>query len=432
MIVKEKSNIVQANHLIENRPNFTKDETRLFLTIIASINKDDEDFKPLHIPVSEFAELWGIGTNDIYERLKQAIIGLRSKGFVLEDTNPKTGKRRFLTAGTISVGAYEEGAGYATVEISPIFKPYLLALKNNYTKYTLSNIMQLTTVNAIRNYELFKQYESLGCRTFSVDEYRKILGIEDKYPDNTDLRRYVIEPAIAEINEKTDLLVKYHTSGRGKRTELRFDIKRRKFEAGTVDSTVQMKSKKKQIVFSYADGREEILELEADEVLSFHPEIGALVIEKCDPNPITNNEELQGQTSFFDTVPAENPEPDQEMYDQTLREHFDFFRAALNSKETFTDAKMDELLNIAKKSEFGSAITMQLFDYDYDMALFEYLKAQDRYTAAKKPKHYYSYLKTAIRDNYAKYPIPTLENSSFDIDEFNHRGDPLPIYQKRN
>ena len=156
MVVSENTNIVQANSLVEHRPNFTKDETRLFLTIIGAINKDDDDFKPLKIPVSKFANLWGIDSKNAYKTIQNALRGLRNKEFFIENTNPETGKRRFLTSSSISAAIYEEGEGYETVEISKLFKPYLLALKKHYTSYVLKNIMDLSTVTCIRHYELLK------------------------------------------------------------------------------------------------------------------------------------------------------------------------------------------------------------------------------------------------------------------------------------
>ena len=224
MIVKENTNIVQANFLIENRPKFTKDETRLYLTIIGAVNKDDSDFKPLEIPVSEFADLWGMDISAAYRKIKTALRGLVQKEFFIEGVNNKTGKKRFLSAAYLSMAAYEEGQGYATVEIAQSFKPYLIALKEKYTQYVLENIMSLTTVNAIRNYELLKQYESLGVRIFTVEEYKKALKIEDKYSLNADLRRYVLEPAVKEINQNTDIRVNYDLVGRGKKAKIKFTI----------------------------------------------------------------------------------------------------------------------------------------------------------------------------------------------------------------
>ena len=228
MIVKENTNIVQANFMIENRPKFTKDETRLYLTIIGAVNKEDTDFKPLEIPVSEFAELWGMDSSAAYRKIKTALRGLVQKEFFIEGVNQSTGKMRFLSASYLSMAAYEEGQGYATVEISQAFKPYLIALKEKYTQYVLENIMNLTTVNAIRNYELLKQYESLGVRVFTVEEYKKALNIENKYSLNADLRRYVLEPAAKEINQNTDILIDYEIAGRGKKSKIKFTISQNK------------------------------------------------------------------------------------------------------------------------------------------------------------------------------------------------------------
>lgn len=226
--VKDNTNVVQANALLENRPKFTKDETRLFLTILGTINKDDDDFAIIEIPVMEFAEMWEIDSAASYRKIKAALRGLRSKEFFLEGTNPETGKKRFLSMSYLSMVSYEEGEGYARVRIDPDFKPYLLDLKKNYTLYMMENVLNLTTVNAIRNYELLKQYENLGERIFNIDDYKKKLGIEDKYSLNGDIKRFVIEPSIEEINNKTDIEVDYEFQGRGKKAKIIFDIKSKK------------------------------------------------------------------------------------------------------------------------------------------------------------------------------------------------------------
>lgn len=227
MMIKPYSDVKMANYLVENRPKMNVDETRLFLTMVASVNKDDIELNTLKIPVSEFAELWGISLDNAYHDLKAALRGLRAKEFFVEGINPDTGRKRFLTTSYITTGIYEQGCAYATVKISDDFKPYLLALKAKYTSYVLENVMQLDTVNAIRNYELLKQYQSLGQRTFGVAEYKQLLKLEGKYARNTDLRVYVVEPAVKEINENTDIQVSYEFVGRGQRAKLKFTIQRK-------------------------------------------------------------------------------------------------------------------------------------------------------------------------------------------------------------
>lgn len=225
MMIKPYSDVKMANYLVENRPRMNVDETRLFLTLVASVNKDDIELNTLNIPVSEFAALWGIPLDAAYSKLKTALRGLRSKEFFVEGVNPQTGKMRFISTSYITTAAYEEGCAYATVKISDEFKPYLLALKACYTSYVLENVMNLSSVNAIRNYELLKQYQGLGQRTFTIAEYKQLLKIDGKYAQNTDLRIKVIDPAVMEINENTDINVSYEFVGRGQRAKLKFTIK---------------------------------------------------------------------------------------------------------------------------------------------------------------------------------------------------------------
>ncbi|MBQ8245774.1 MAG: replication initiation protein [Lachnospiraceae bacterium] len=239
MNITENTNIVQSNYLVENRPSLTKDETRLFLTIIGAINKDDSEFNLLQIPVKEFAALWGMETRHAYQQIKDALRGLRSKEFYIEGENPQTGKQRFLTASSVSAAVYEEGEGYATVEVSQLFRPYLLELKEKYTIYVLQNIMNLSGVNTIRNYEILKQYQTLGQRKMMLSEYKRILHIEDKYPRNIDLKRYVIAPAIQEINEKTDIYVTYDFGGRSDKAFVIFTIKSQKLASQLGEASVQ-------------------------------------------------------------------------------------------------------------------------------------------------------------------------------------------------
>lgn len=221
--------VKQANYLIENKPKMTKDETRLFLTIVSMVKENDKDFKTYKIPVLDFADLWGIDINSAYYQIKAALTGLNSKVFILEEINPKTNKMKFFSSSYISSASYEQGSGFAEVEISQAFKPYLLALGEQYTRYKLSNMVNLTGVNSMRLYELLAQYKNSWNeeREISILEFKKMLGLENKYSLKSDLIRFVVEPSVKEINELTDLFVSFDIKGRGKKAELIFSINKK-------------------------------------------------------------------------------------------------------------------------------------------------------------------------------------------------------------
>lgn len=97
---------------------------------------------------------------------------------------------------------------------------HLFELKEKFMRYHIRNIMPMRSQYSIRLYELLKQYENIGERTFTVDELREMLGtraymidsktqkkqlLSDEYKDFADFKRYVIDKAVKEVNEYTDI-----------------------------------------------------------------------------------------------------------------------------------------------------------------------------------------------------------------------------------
>lgn len=54
--------------------------------------------------------------------------------------------------------------------------PYLLQLKERFTRYELKNILYFKNKYSIRIYELLKQYEKIGKREINIKELRGYLG----------------------------------------------------------------------------------------------------------------------------------------------------------------------------------------------------------------------------------------------------------------
>ena len=76
----------------------------------------------------------------------------------------------------------------------------------------------LTSVHAVRLYELLIAWRSTGkTPVYELAEFRRKLGIEpDEYPRMTDFKRWVLDAAVKQINEHTDIKATYeqHKHGR--------------------------------------------------------------------------------------------------------------------------------------------------------------------------------------------------------------------------
>jgi hypothetical protein len=128
----------------------------------------------------------------------------------------------FSTAWLSSV-KYRKGRGYADVSFHPDLKPLLLLMKSHYTEYPKDAIRGLRSKYGFRFYDWLASYKYKGnggvfYRTFTIAEIREKMALrKDEYTFFKDLRVRVIDPAIKDINDNTDLRVldvEYIKSGR--------------------------------------------------------------------------------------------------------------------------------------------------------------------------------------------------------------------------
>lgn len=190
--------VTQSNCLVEARYSLTLYEQRLVLIMISMIEPSDEDFKDYVLKVSDFRDLLGLKNKNLYSQIKLVLKKLieRSLFIPLED-------KSYLMSNWISDAEYKSNEGVVLLSLSKKLKPYLLHLKNNFTKQRLSMVIQFNGFYTIRIYTLLKQYEKIGERVFDLAEFRLILGIEkNKYILFANLKARTIMQAKKEFDKK--------------------------------------------------------------------------------------------------------------------------------------------------------------------------------------------------------------------------------------
>jgi plasmid replication initiation protein len=206
--------IKKANDLIESRYKFDIWETRIFLSVLSQIRRDDQEFQSYRIRYRDVIKVFGLKSGDSYAYLRDGARSLMEKKFVLnyEEKGVKREKLYHILRTVDVMQNGEEGKSgaanneYIDVVVEDVMRPLLLQLQKNFTAYDLQNVVKLG-VYPIRVYELLKQYESIGHRTIRVNEMKIMFEVEDKYRMFGDFNRWVIRPAIKEINKYTDLVV---------------------------------------------------------------------------------------------------------------------------------------------------------------------------------------------------------------------------------
>lgn len=77
--------------------------------------------------------------------------------------------------------------------------PYSSQLSREFTQYKLKHVARFESVYSIRLYELLVQWSSIGEREIEVEWLKRQFQVAEKYERVVDLKKRVIDPAVAEI-----------------------------------------------------------------------------------------------------------------------------------------------------------------------------------------------------------------------------------------
>ena len=198
--------VIQHNKLIEARYNLSLQEKRIILWLSSQMKSDDEDFKDYKLPVRDFAKMANITNKKLYEEIMEITEKLMKRVMKIRDVKTN----RTIQVSWLSSAEYIHNEGCVLLCFDPKLKLYLLNLKQEFTKISLSDLFELKSIYSVRIFELLVQYESIGKRIITLFDLRSYCGINEKeYSDYFDLKRFSIERAKTEINNKTEYEIDY-------------------------------------------------------------------------------------------------------------------------------------------------------------------------------------------------------------------------------
>ncbi len=113
--------------------------------------------------------------------------------------------------------------------------PLLSDLKASFTQFLIKDVADFSSIYSYRIYQLMMRYKSTSYVKISLDDLRFMLMLMDKYPLTADLKRWVIDTAVDEINEKSPYSVKYKLVKKGRKyTHLELNFKRKEEQKNTI------------------------------------------------------------------------------------------------------------------------------------------------------------------------------------------------------
>lgn len=211
--------VCKSNKVIEAGYKLTLNEQRVVLACIGQVNSTRElsATDEFELSAKDFAKLFAVSEDNAYHALLDVAKSLFNRYIVLDYPYPDRPKVKRLEMRWISSIKHLPDDGKVILMFAQDVMPFLSELKHTFTQYRLEHIGKMTSIYAIRLYELLMQWQSTGKREVEIDWLKKQFQIEDGYDRMSDFKKRVLDPAIKDINEHSNLIVAWTQRKTGRR-----------------------------------------------------------------------------------------------------------------------------------------------------------------------------------------------------------------------
>jgi plasmid replication initiation protein len=240
--------VVKDNALINASYNLDLVEQRLILLAIVEargsgkgINAND----PLEVHADSYVNQFNVARQTAYQALKDACKDLFARQFSYQEIN-KRGNVENVLSRWVSEIRYIDDEATVKLIFAPAIVPLITRLEEQFTKYELQQISNLSSAYAVRLYELLIAWRSTGqTPVIELADFRQKIGVlDDEYTRMGNFKDRVLNLAIAQVNEHTDINVKCEQHKKGRNISgFSFIFKQKKVITSKTSTSLELFSK---------------------------------------------------------------------------------------------------------------------------------------------------------------------------------------------
>jgi plasmid replication initiation protein len=211
MMNHQQLTVYKANKVIEAGYKLTLNEQRVILACIAQVNSAAEllNTDRFELTAKDFALLFDISEDRAYSELQAIAKQLFHRYVIIKNPDPENPKLKYTQTHWITSIDYLPDDGKLVLFFAHKILPYLGQLRGEFTKYKLEHIGKMTSTYGIRLYELLAQWQSTGKREVEIAWLKKQFQLDEGYDRMFDFKKYVIDPAVKDINQHSNLTVSW-------------------------------------------------------------------------------------------------------------------------------------------------------------------------------------------------------------------------------
>jgi len=213
--------VTKSNALIQASYTLGLVEQRIILMSIVQARESGMGITAesiLVIRAMDYAELFGVTKQAAYIALADAVETLFNRQATVAVYDKYRDRTSPMKVRWVTAMSYEQSEGLIRLRFGLEVVPELTRLEENFTTYELEQVAGLKSAYSVRLYELLIQWRTTGkTPKFEIKEFRNQLGIGvNEYSRMGDFKARVLDHAISQINEQTDITASYeqHKDGR--------------------------------------------------------------------------------------------------------------------------------------------------------------------------------------------------------------------------
>lgn len=211
--------VVKSNKLVQALQTLTLSETRLLQLAIVDARETGQGLssdEPLELNATRYAKAFNVSPDAAYLALIEAEDSLFKRQFTITNEDGSLTKSRWIQDAN-----YRKGEGRILITLTRVVIEHVTKIdgfEQYFTSYHLRKTSDFKSVYAVRLYELLMQWKSIGkTPLFELNKFRSQLGIGvNEYTRMEAFKRRVLDIAIDQINEFSDINIKYEQHKKGR------------------------------------------------------------------------------------------------------------------------------------------------------------------------------------------------------------------------
>jgi len=226
MLKKGKELIVKSSDIITCKDNFPLRQSKILSLIISKVDPYQENIPVVRLTPSEIKKrlrFTKLSDKDIRNICDDVFI---AQTIYRNPNNPK----KWMKFHWFEACGGEDGADYIEFKFTNSAKPHLTGLKK-FTQIDLEYFLFLKSTHSQKLYERLLSVKFRKVYEVALEDFKEEFDLNGKttYNETKYIKKYVVQPSVKEINEKTDLYVEFSVKKSGRSVVgYKFDIKLKK------------------------------------------------------------------------------------------------------------------------------------------------------------------------------------------------------------